>query len=358
MVDSSRHYGGSDTLGGGSPTTPGNRTNVAAVKQLLERARADDIFVPVVSMKPVPKNVAETASWRRLVNDSVSTTEITEGVNPDWQSVSYEDVTGTFEERVEIYAVTSRARMLSEDDHVKNSVDQLKDKVLRIRNAVGWSKWTAGSSVLYNDPTHSARTDVDGPISLGILQEAVRMLDDSKAEHFTEVDNGGLNNGTVGLEPSYLGLCHTNLLPDFRRVDGFTTPNEYGGAKAISKHEKGSVENIRFLMSPELTGYDGAGADATSLNVKATDVSGTDMADVYPILVCGKEALGCADLKGSGMKGWGNVNVTINDKADKYDPANLNTLTVAHWFDLQLILNDQWVIRVEVAATSDLTQLD
>lgn len=353
MADTARHYAGSSTYGG-SATGPGNRTNTVAIAELLERARADDIFVPVVDMKPVPENKAETVTWRRMVNDAVSTSTITEGVNPDWQSISYEDVSGTFEERVEIYAVTSRARRLSEDDHVKNSVDQLKDKVLRIRNAVGWSKWTAGTTVLYNDPAHSARTDVNGPITLGILQEAIRLLDDAKGEYFTEVDDGGLFNGTVPLEPAYMALSHTNILPDLRRVPGWTTCAEYGSAKPVSKHEKGAVENTRFLLSPELTPFADAGAAVSGLNLKST--SGTD-ADVYPILVCAKHALGCGDLKGDSDDGWGGVDVQILDKADKSDAANLNTLAVAHWWDLQLILNDTWVVRIEVAATADLTQL-
>jgi N4-gp56 family major capsid protein len=278
-------------------------------------------------------------------------------VNPDWQSISYSDVSGTFEERVEIYAATSRTMVLAEDDTIKANVDQLKDKCMRIRTAVGWSKWLAGTNVLYNNAAVSARTGVNGTISTGLIQEAIRILDDAKAMTFTEVDNGGLNNGTIGLEGAYIAFAHTNLLPDIRRLDGFTKVSEYGSAQAISKFERGAMEAVRFLMSPELTPFLGGGATATGLNLKATDVSGTDKVDVYPVLVCGKHALGCADLKGVGQKGWGGCKVEILDKADKADPANLNTLFVAHWFDLQLILNDAWVVRIEVGATSDLTQL-
>jgi len=352
MSDLSRHYAGSKELGAvGAATGPGNRTNVVAIAELLERARADDIFTPVVNMKPVPANKAETASWRRIVNDAVSTDTITEGVNPDWQSISYEDVTGTFEERVEIYAVTSRAKTLTEDDHIANTVDQLKDKMLRIRNAVAWSKFLAGSTVLYNTPAISTRATVNGPVTLGIIQEAIRILNDAKGEFYTEVDDGGLNNGTVPIEPAYIAMCHTNLLPDIRKIDGFVTCAEYGSAKPISKHEKGAIESMRFLMSPELTPFPGAGADATSLNLKSTEGD----VDVYPILICAKHALGAADLKGVGNSGWGGVNVEILDGADKADPANLNTLVVGHWWDLQLILNDNWLVRLEVGATADLT---
>jgi len=351
MANQARHYGGIADLGGTVSGT-GNRTNVVAIAELLERARADDIFIPALDLKPVPENKAETASWRRMVNDAVVTTTITEGVNPDWQAVTYEDVTGTFEERVEIYAVTSRARRLSEDDHVANSVEQLKDKVLRIRNAVGWSKWLAASTVLRNDPAHAAIDDVDGPISLGIIQEGIRLLDDAKAMHFTEVDDGGMFNGTVPIEPSFISFGHTNMLPDLRRVDGFVTPAEYGSAKAISKHEKGNVENTRWLLSPELTPIINAGAAVGTTNMKST--GGTNI-DVYPVLIVGMGALGAADLKGDNDDGWGNVSVQILDDADKADPANLNVLAVAHWWDLQLILNDTWVVRLEVGVTDDLT---
>lgn len=351
MAATSRHYAGSNTFGG-SATAPGNRTNVVAIAELLQRARADDIFTPVVDLKPVPANKAETASWRRIVNDAVSTTTITEGVNPDWQSISYEDVTGTFEERVEIYAVTSRARTLSEDDHIANTVDQLKDKMLRIRNAVAWSKFLAGSTVLYNNTAHTARNEVNGPVTLGVIQEAIRILNEAKGEFYTEVDDGGLNNGTVPIEPAYVALCHTALLPDIRKINGFVTCAEYGSAKPISKHERGAIESLRFLMSPELTPFANAGALVGATNMKST--GGTNI-DVYPILIVAKYALGAADLKGVGNSGWGGVNVEILDGADKADPANLNALVVGHWWDLQLILNDNWVVRLEVGATDDLT---
>ena len=352
MADQARHYDGVSTFSG-SQTGPGNRTNVIAAKELLRFARAHDIFTPVCAKKKVPKNVAETARWRRIVPDTVASnpTEITEGVNPDWQGITYEDVSKTFEERVEIYAVTSRARTLGEDDHVANSITQLKDKVLRIRTAVAWNEYIAGTNVQYNDASHSARTDVDGPVTGAALQEAVRKLHAEKADVFREVDNGGLNNGTVGLEPTYAALTSTDLLPDFRAIEGFTTPNQYGGSEAMSPLERGAVENIRVLMSPELTPIANAGAAVGSTNMKST---GGSNIDVYLILICGRDALGQADLMGEGQGGYGNVKINTISKGDHSDPAGLNTLVVAHWWDAPVILNDAWVRRLEVGATDDL----
>lgn len=352
MADNARHYDGVGQFSG-SIKAPGNRTNVVAAKELLRFARAHDPFTQVCSNKKVPANTAETAKWRRIVPDAVaaSPTEITEGVNPDWQGITYEDVSRTFEERVEIYAVTSRARTLGEDDHVANSITQLKDKVLRIRTAVSWSEFIAGTNVIYNDSAHSARTDVDGPITLPLVQEAVRSLHSEKADVFREVDNGGINNGTVGLEPTYVALCHTDLLPDCRDMAGWTTIAEYGGNKPMHALERGAVENVRFLMSPELTSVQNAGAVVGTTNMKST---GGSTIDVYPVIICGRDALGQADLMGKGKSGYGGVKVNTIEGGDHADPAGLNTLVVAHWWDAPVILNDAWLTRIEVGATDDL----
>lgn len=355
MADFSRHYGGVGELGGAPPTGPGNRTNVFASQELLEFARAHEIWTPVCKKLRVPMNTAETGSWRRIAVlplESTDLDEITEGVNPEWQSIDYEDVEKTFEERVEIYAVTSRARTLSEDDHVANSIEYLKDKVLRIRTAVKWNVFLAGSAVLYNNPSHTTRAEVDGPVTIGILEEAIRILQANKAKVFHEVDHGGINQGTVPLEPTYLSTSHTDIQPDLRKVDDYVTVAQYGGRKQIHDLERGAVENLRFLLSPELTPFADAGAAVGTTNMKST--TGTNI-DVYPILIFGQEAVGSADLIGKGKDGYGGVNVNIVSGPDKYDPADLNHLAVAHWWDCDLILNDSWMLRVEVGATDDLT---
>lgn len=352
MADESRHYGGVGEFNG-SLTGPGVNPDVWIATKLLRFARAHDPFGPVCTKKKVPKNRSETAQWARIVPDTIADdpAEITEGVNPDWQGTSYETVSKTFEERVEIYSVTSRARTLSPLDHVANSITQLRDKVLRIRTAVKWNEFIAGSNVQYNDASYSNRNEVDGPIVLPAIQEATRTLERNKAKVYREVDNGGVNNGTVGLEPTYIGLSHTDLHPDFRELPGWIKTAEYGGKGPMHPLEKGTIEMVRVLLSPELSPIADSGASVGSTNMKST--SGSNI-DVYPFLICGQDALGSADLMGKGEKGYGGVSVNTISGGDHSDPAGLNTLVVAHWWDADVILNDAWVVRVEVGATDDL----
>lgn len=352
MVDVARHYDGSAQYGGVA-TGPGQRTNVYAAKELLYRTRPHDILAVGCMRKKHPRKMNETIAWRRLVNDAVSTTTATEGVTPDTQSISYEDVTGTFEQRVEIYAVTDYAEAFSEDNLIKDTVDQLGDKVVRIRTAVAWSKFNAGTNVIRNDPTYTNRNQVDGPVNGGILEEASRILHNQKAETWIEVDGGSVKQGTVPVEASYLAFTSTDLHPDLRRIPGFITTAEYGNSdKIVSKYEFGAFQNIRFLCSPELGPFANAGAALGSTNMKST---GGSNIDVYTINIVGKHAWGCVDLAGQGAKGFGGIKPIIVQGASKSDPANQRSYISANWFDLFVIFNQNFAVRLEVGATANLT---
>ena len=62
----------------------------------------------------------------------------------------------------------------------------------------------------------------------------------------------------------------------------------------MSPYELGSVENYRFITSPELAPYADAGAD-----IGSTGLMGTTKVDVYPFIVVGEDAWGQLSLRGS-----------------------------------------------------------
>ena len=353
MGTTARHYGGVDTYGNGSPTGPGNRTNVHAELDLLERARPQLVLDLACDKKNIPANKAETIAFRRAVNASVSTSTVTEGVNPASRGLAYEDVTGTLGEYAEIYEITSRMRELGEDNAIRDSSDVLADLVANIKEAVSWAAYITGTNVLYAGGVASRATTI-APVSLGEFQEAVRSLQAAKAHRFTQVDNGGLNENTYPVEAAYFAFCHTDLQPDLRMMPGFKTTAEYGGKKMASEYEFGSVENVRIMCTPQLTPIPDSGETITAENVKST--TGTD-ADIYPILVCGKHALGTVDLKGSGAKGYGGAKINVLSGASKSDPTDQRSYVACRWWDLKMILNDEWVVRIEVACTDDLSAL-
>jgi len=351
-----RHYGGVGDYTG-SPTAitaPGNRTNVYAELDLIERARPQLVLDIACDKKLIPMNKAETISFRRAVNPSVSTTVVVEGVTPASRGVAYEDVSGTLGEYAEVFEITSRMKELGEDDAVRDSADVLADLVANTKEAVGWAAFIAGTGVAYSGSA-AARNQVVAPIGLGDVQTAVRSLMAAKAARFTAALDGSLNDNTFPIEASFYGFCHTDLHADFRTIAGFRTTADYGGKKMASEYEFGNVENLRVITTPQLTPILDGGAAIGAANVKS---NGGTNADVYPVLVCGKHAYGTVDLKGGGKKGYGGVKINVLNGPDKSDPTNQRCYVACRWWDLKLILNDAWSVRIECAATDDLNVLN
>jgi len=352
MPTLARHYGGTGNYGG-ALTGPGNRTNVYAELDLLERARPQLVLDLACDKKNIPANKAETIAFRRAVNAIVSTTTVTEGVTPASRAVAYEDVFGTLGEYVEVYEITSRMRELGEDNAIRDSSDVLGDLVANIKEAVGWAAFIQGANVIYSGGVAS-RATVLAPISLGDLQEAVRSLLAAKAMRYTTVDHGGLNENTYPIEAAFYAFTHTDMHPDIRMLPGFRTTAEYGAKKIVSEYEFGAIENLRVITTPQLTPLINAGAALAGANVKST---GGANADVYLMIVCGQHALGTVDLKGAGKKGYGGTKINVLTGASRSDPADQRAYVSCRWWDLKLILNDEWVVRLEVACTDDLSQL-
>lgn len=352
MGTQARHYGGAGDYGG-APTGPGNRTNVYAELDLLERARPQLVLALACDKKNIPSNKAETIAFRRAVNVDAHTNQVTEGVNPASRGLAYEDVFGTLGEYAEIFEITSRMRELGEDNAIRDSSDVLADLVANIKEAVSWAAFIVGANVIYAGGG-TARGDVVTPVTLGEVQEAVRSLMAAKANRFTTVDHGGLNEGTYPIEAAFYGFSHTDLHPDIRMMPGFRTTAEYGAKKIVSEYEFGAIENCRILTTPQLTPIADSGAVLAGENVKST--GGTN-ADVYPLLICGKHALGAVDLKGAGKRGYGGAKINVLTGASKSDPTDQRAYVAVRWWDLDLILNDEWVVRLEVACTDDLSQL-
>ncbi len=348
-----RFYGGAGVNVAGI-TPPGNRTNTYAELDLLERARPQLVLDLAADMKLMPMNKADNVTFRRAVNAVVSTSVVTEGVTPASRALAYEDVSGTLGEYAEVFEITSRMDELGEDKAVRDSADILADLVANTKEAVAWAAYIIGTNAVFAGAA-SQRDEVLAPLSLGDLQTATRSLMAAKAHRFTSVDSGGLNENTYPIEAAFYVYAHTDLQPDIRNVPGFRTCAEYGGKKIVSEYEFGAVENTRFLCTPQLTPVVDSGGTITTENVKSE--SGT-VADVYPVIVCGRHALGSVDLKGTGAKGFGGAKINVLNGPDKADPTNQRCYVAVRWYDLKLILNQEWVVRIEVACTDDLNLLN
>jgi N4-gp56 family major capsid protein len=328
----------------------GNPTNVHAIASLLKSADVVEVLDKVgVKLETVPMNKNETVSWLRAVTPDPRLEEVAEGVNPPPRALVYEQVTKTFEEYAEVFAVTSRQAELGEYDVLAHSKDRAVDLMRRTREKNAWFEYRAGNQRLFNSAAHSNRNQVNGPLTNGRLKVVVRALNDARAEYIREMTKGSVNQATVPVEPAYIALGHTDLKADIRNIPGFIAAPKIGGIKDYLPQLFGYVDDIAFVLSPEFEPFRGEGAAVGSTGMKS--VGGTNI-DVYPIVVFGKEALGKCSLRGAD-KGLGTVTMEVLDKADKSDPTNQRRLVSLRWWDAPVILNQSWVYRIEVACTDN-----
>ena len=129
---------------------------------------------------------------------------------------------------------------------------------------------------------------------------------------------------------------------------GFTPVAEYGSRKPVCPEEIGSVEDVRYVLSPELNPFTDAGASYNGSGTAMVSTSGTS-ADVYPILYFGKEAFGTVPLKGAGAI----TPMVLNPgKPDKSDPLGQRGYVSWKTYFTAVILNQSWMARLEVAVTA------
>jgi len=331
--------------------TSGNPTNVHAVAELLKSADAVELCDKIAKTIPVPMNKNETVSMLRAVTPDVSGfSEGAEGVNATPRALAYEQVTRTFEEYDIVLGVSSRQAELGEYAVLMHSKDRMLDMMARIREQNAWANWQIGTNRIFNSSAHSARTDVNGPITLGRLQVMTREILNARGGYIRKATKGSVNQDTTPVEPAFGVLCHTDCRNDIRNLPGFIPAPKVGGLSDTLPQLFGYVDDVFFLTSQEFVPFLAGGAAVGSTGMKS--VGGTSI-DVYSYVMFAAEALGKCNLRGSGKGGYGGVELNTLDKADKSDPTNKRRLVACRWWDAPLILNDSWTYRAECGVTAN-----
>jgi N4-gp56 family major capsid protein len=318
------------------------RTNVYAERQMLRHAKPVMVLEKLGLSKPMPKNKTDTIKFRRPRVFTAATTPLQEGVTPTETQFSYEDVSTTLRQYGQVVVVTDKIEDLHEDPVLNDASVQAGENIGRTIEALNYGVVRAGTSVYYSNGT--LRTDVNTPISLSKQRAVLRSLKALKAQKITRSLSPSSDYGTRSVEASYVAVAHTDVESDIRNMPGFKTVSDYGTRSPISEYEIGSVEDVRYLLSPDLNPFlDGGGAKGTMVSTTGTS------ADVYPVIYFGQDAWGMVALRGQGA-----VSPTIIPVGQKTKDDPLGQRGYVGWktWHAALILNQAWMSRLEVAVTA------
>jgi len=339
------------------------RTQAWADTQLLKRAAAHQVLARFGQLRPIPKNKTNTVKFRRYEPFQRALAGLTEGTPPPSETLTATDIQTTLAQYGSIVEFSDVIADTHEDPILREIVDLLGLQAAQTLETLLWDTVVSGSGpqTIYAGGV-TARNQVNSVFSLNEIRKAVKLLKSNKASMITEIANGSVNYGTDPVEPAYIAVAHTDIEPDLRNIPGFIPVAEYGGAKPILPQEVGKIEHTRFILSADLVMSAALLANSTSdgpafvgegasggTGVQETTVGASNLADVYPIVIFGKDAFAHVPLKG---KGSAKVSVLPPERGDKSDP--LGQKGIAGWkiYFAAAILNSSWMVRIETAISA------
>lgn len=316
------------------------RTAAYAEKELLKRGLPYLVLEKFGQAKALPEHSTKVIKFRRYNALSNTPTALTEGVTPAGQPLTVTDVTATLVQYGDKVTITDVILDTHEDPTLNESVALLGEQAAQMIEKMRFGVLKAGTNVLYANG--AARTDVNTAITTAIQRRAVRALKRQNTRFITTIVRSTPSYGTENVAPGFVALIHPDLEADVRGMTGFVPAEKYGSMTPW-ENEIGKCEDVRYVSSTIFSPF----ADAGGAKGSMLSTSGTS-ADVYPILLVGRDAYGIVALKGM----FALTPMVVNPKPSDSDP--LAQRGHVAWKAMQTcaILNDSFMIRIEVAATA------
>jgi len=317
------------------------RTALWAMVEMLSHAQPVLILSKFGLQKPMPMNKAGTAKFRRPVPFSPATTPLVEGVTPSPQKMAYEDVSVSMNQYGATVEITDVVSDLAEDPVLADASMLCGEQAGATIEQVIYGAVKAGTNVQYANGTQ--RTDVNTVLTLALQRKVTKFLKAQKAKKVTSILSGSANFGTLPVEAAYIAVAHSDCESDIRNMAGFIPVASYGSRSPVCDEEIGSVEDVRYVLSPDLASY----ADGGGTKGAMQSTSGTS-ADVYPVIFFGKEAFGLVPLKGMAAI----TPMVVNMKPSAADPMAQRGYVSWKTYFAACRLNESWMERCEVAVTA------
>lgn len=303
--------------------------------------------------KEMPLKSTDTLVFRRrrvidqasngIANINPANYVLSEGVTPNAGTISYDDVSVTLEHFGVLLELTAKTELMYEDNVPEDMQLLVGQHMAQLTEMIDHGKLKGGTSVLYSNG--ASRSAVNTPVSANVMRRAARQLQAARAMKVTKRIAPSVNYGTVPVAPSYLAFIHTDLESDFRNMPDFTPIEEYGSFQPAHAEEIGKFEQFRVLSSPHFRAWADAGGAYGGTVLSTTGVS----ADVYPVIVIAEEAWGKVPLKG-----FNSISPTYLPARQKShaNPMGQFGYVGADFFYNALRLNENWMLRIEVAAST------
>ena len=319
--------------------------NAYIAAKALARAVPYLVFEKFGQGYPLPSKSTRTIKFRRFEALSNTPKELTEGVTPNGQKLTYTDIEADLKQYGDLLVLSDVVLGTADSPVMEQASALIGEQAAQVVENIRINTLLGGTNDEYAHGT--ARNAVNTPISLGIQRRITRKLKNQMARFIADGIASAPRFYTEAVAPCVVGICHPDCEADIRNMIGFKDAIDYGTTTPW-ENEIGACENVRYMFTTMMPVYKDAGGAATNAaGQKMISTSGTK-ADVYPILFIAKDAYGLVPLKGMDAL----TPMVQNPTPTPSDP--LAQRAYVAWKTMQtcVILNQAWMVRAEVAATA------
>ncbi|MDZ7868828.1 MAG: N4-gp56 family major capsid protein [Rheinheimera sp.] len=332
--------------------SPGNAAK--AMTEALKHTEPVSVLTKLAKSIWIGFNETKVARFRRIIPLAPKSIALTEGVTPTGSDFRYENVEISLVQLGDYMPTTDVLLDLHDNPVGKDMWTAASEQGIQTIEQWIWATVTAGTSVQYANNV-AGRSSVVGFLNKSGQQIVTRTLARNKAKKLRKMLSGSPDHNTTPIEAAFICVTHTDMAPAIRAMEGFTPVAEYGQRLQICDEELGSVDDVRYILTPWATPIANAGGAKGSGATECISTGGTN-ADVYPAVFFGEDAFGALSIK-AGKQGGKMVpsagSITpqvVNPKASASDPLGQRGSIGWKCYFQSKILNESWIVRGEFAA--------
>jgi N4-gp56 family major capsid protein len=326
------------------------RTAGAIATKLLARGQFEVILERFGQYDPQPRGKTKVRKFRRYNSVARATAPLADGITPAGQKLTYTDVNATLEEYGDWFEITDQIVDFHEDPVLDEAVNICGEQIAETVEVIRFSVLKGGSNVFYANKV-AGRSTVAGPATKADFRRIYRSMMKNKAKQISSIIKASASIATEPVAPAFFALCHTDNVADITNLSGFTPVEKYSDSTKALPMEFGKLEQFRFLASPLFEPWLAAGASGTTMLSGGVAPGSSLAADVYPILVVAKDAYGIVPLQGKDAV----TPMVVQPKPVQGDPLGQRGFVSWKTYQTSVILNQNWLARLEVAASADPT---
>ncbi|NVL90730.1 MAG: N4-gp56 family major capsid protein [Desulfobacterales bacterium] len=321
-----------DNITSTSVITPA--VNAYFQKLLLVRNKPKLIHALFADRYDLPSGQGKTAKWRRWAALPTRTAEVSEGITPDADRLSKQDISATVAQYIGWVMITDVLEFTCENKILNIAVSELNDQMHRTEDELVRNILVTSASAT----TASKGTPAPTNLNADDLEIVANTLQNVDASPVAPQINASVKVSTAGVESSFWAMMHTQLKRDFRRCEGFIKPVEYGHQGGILEAEIGNVSEVRGLAS-----------SVAHKQGSATEAFPASAGEYYYIPVIAKHGYGVVDLKKA------NASLIIHPKGSggSSDPADQRQTAAWKFMNVCRILNDNNIHILKVTLRAD-----